>query len=78
MWGISGKVFLGVSLAIDVSAYEPTLGILSSWQITDEIVCVEDKVDRVRFWFSCPRQAGDFVDHWCSHAHSLRHLPLKV
>jgi ribonuclease HI len=78
MWGISGKVILGVNLAIDVSAYESTLGILSSWQVTNEIVCVEGKMDSVTFWFSGPRQAGDFIAHWCSHAHSLRHLRLKV
>ncbi len=36
MWGISGQEILGVSLAINGSAYEPTLGILSSWQVTDE------------------------------------------
>jgi hypothetical protein len=78
MWGISGKVILGVSLAIDVPAYEPTLGILCSWPVMEEIVCVEDKVDSIMFWFSGPRQAGDFVAHWCSHAHSLCHLLLKV
>ncbi len=51
MWGNSGKLILGVSLAINVSAYEPTLGILSSWQATDQIVCIEGKVGSATFWF---------------------------
>ena len=78
MWGISGKVILGISIAIDVSAYEPTLKILRRWPVADEIVCVEGNGDSITFWFSGPRQAGDFVAYWCLHAHSLRHLPLKV
>jgi hypothetical protein len=37
MWGISGKVILGISLAVDD---EPSLGILRSWPVAEEIVCV--------------------------------------
>ncbi len=63
---------------IDTTAYEPSIEILRSWPVADDIVCVEGKADSFTLWVSSPRQVGDSVAHRCSHAHSLRYLPLKV
>ena len=45
---------------------------------SEDIVHIEGGPTGVTMWFSGPRQAGDFIHHWCSTDHPLRSLPLKA
>ena len=75
MWGISGTVILGVHVATEADQHVVTLNRILDMQASENIVHVEGGLTGVTMWFSGPRQAGDFIDSWCSTDHPL---PLKA
>ena len=70
MWGVSGKVILGVKLAVPPGQRQlQLLDFLKESPGADHIVYLEGNQQGLSIWFSGPRQAGDFIIHWNSAAH---------
>jgi len=66
MWGVSGKVILGVKITIAPQQHVAMLELLKGLQVAEHIVHLEGDGMGLSVWFSGPRQAGDFIAHWTS------------
>ncbi len=70
MWGVSGKVILGVKLAVTPGQRQlQILDFRKESPDADHIVHLEGNQQGLSIWFSGLRQAGDFIVHWNSAAH---------
>jgi hypothetical protein len=62
MWGVSGKIILGVRLEVNADQRLQTLEQLGSMEVTGDIVYLEGSSTGIALWFSVSRHVlGDFV-----------------
>ncbi len=66
MWGISGKVVLGVQLDIPVEQQLLMLDFRKGLSDAGNMVHLAAGDHELSLWFSGPNQANDFIVHWCS------------
>jgi hypothetical protein len=66
MWGVSGKVVLGVCIELEAEQHLAVLELLRTLPTTDEIVYLSGSDNGLLLLFSGPRQAGDFITQWSS------------
>ena len=66
MWGVSGKVVLGVTLDVPVEQQLQLLYFLKESPDAENMVHLAGNKRGLSIWFSGPRQAGDFIVHWSS------------
>jgi hypothetical protein len=76
MWGVSGKVVLGVKLDIQIEQQPLLLDLLRGSPDVDNMVHLTGDKHGLSIWFSDPRQAGDFIVHWSSGTHSGGEIPI--
>ena len=69
MWGVSGKVTLGVKISVTADQQLMVLELLKSLPAAEHIVHIAGNESGLLAWFSGPRQAGDFISHWSSAAY---------
>ena len=77
MWGVSGKVILGVRIAVVAERHVAMLGLLAELKTTEHIVHLEGDEGGLTAWFSGPRQAGDFIAYWSSVVHAEANAPIR-
>jgi hypothetical protein len=67
MWGVSGKVVLGVRITKAADQLQTAmLKLLQDLEVAEDIVHLAGDEQGLTAWFSGPRQAGDFIAHWSS------------
>jgi hypothetical protein len=77
MWGVSGKVILGVRVAAVAEQQVALLGLLNELQAVEHIVHLEGDEGGLTAWFSAPRQAGDFIAYWGSAVYPEEGTPIR-
>ena len=78
MWGVSGSVKLGVSIAVTSDSQCAFLEFLST---IDEVEAVQKLVgdsSGIQLWFRGPRPLGDFLARWCALAHAWKYASLHT
>jgi hypothetical protein len=66
MWGVSGRVILGVRIAAAPELQVTKLELLKDLPVAEHIVHLEGDEQGFSAWFSGPHQAGDFIAYWNS------------
>ena len=67
MWGVSGKVVLGVRITKATDQLQTAmLKLLQDLEVAEDIVHLAGDEQGLTAWFSGPRQAGDFIAYWSS------------
>ena len=67
MWGVSGKVVLGVRITRKADQLPAALlKLLQDLEVAENIVHLSGDEQGLTAWFSGPRQAGDFIAYWSS------------
>jgi hypothetical protein len=62
MWGVSGKVVLGVRITRKADQLPAALlKLLQDLEVAENIVHLSGDEQGLTAWFSGPRQAGDFI-----------------
>jgi hypothetical protein len=70
MWGVSGSVVLDFKLEIPAEQQLQLLDFLKGLPDAENMVHLAGIRHGLTIWFSGPRQAGDFIIHWCSTTYS--------
>ena len=77
MWALSpaGSIIMGVKLELKQDQQMCCLNELRRMSSSKSIVSIHGNNTSLQLWFRGPKQAGDFLDQWCSEVH---HFSLSV
>jgi hypothetical protein len=76
MWGMSGKIVLGVCIEFQAGKHLAMIEFLRTLPTIEEVVYLSGIENGLSLWFSGPRQAGDFITHWSSTVYPTERTPL--
>jgi hypothetical protein len=76
MWGVSGKVVLGVCIELQAGKHLAMLEFPCTLPTTEEVVYLSCSENGLSLWFNGSRQVGDFNTHWSSTVYPTERTPL--